>query len=920
MGQLKRRFYIFGLSLLVLVIALAGLLGALDILNKPAQSAANPGGITPTGTATTPLVNNTPIVTPAPSENTTTTPNVDITPKMALSLPDSLNFDISKATNPGLSLNSTTTSVHYPILEVTGAKNTEYLKSITSSYYDGSEWTPENPSDYVKYDGQSALPSGITPDQILTDNITVDTLADIANGKIAVPTSLYPLSINSSEPLLFSPDDATFLTDKQFPQEYNFQTVHYAFSNKALANAVLDPEQQYLQLPENISSRIYQLADNITGGIVSPFLKAKAIEDYLKTNYKYDFNFQPAPQGQEPNDWFLFTGKSGICTNFNSAFVVLCRAAGIPARLVGGFHVNAQAAPQEVFTDQAHAWAEVKFKDLGWYTFDATGSIDTSLTPTKTIITKVDATATKGDEFSVTGTVRADNGLATDGALVEILVNKTKDPAGATLAGKGIVAGGYFKIQTVIPGDVAVGQYQIFAHCLKSSRYGESWSDPSLKVISGTKITLNLPAHVKTGGTLTVSGDLSGKFGEALAGQVIAISLSGGPAADIMTDNSGNFSWQKDMTQAGEYTLTVNFAGNDYFLPASQEANFRVLAPAILTIAANGATMKKPVKISGQLTETADGQALDGRTLYVLIDTLPTDIKPITDKQGKFAFSYIFDTAGAHQAEVQFAGDNDYDGTNAMTKVSVNPAAAFSPWPLILIALAVIGAGIAGWFIYRRMKKHPVENDIPDIPRPQAKIIIPRQTSDGGILLTIGLPQIKGPLPDVWGIGEELVLDLQLTDEAGAGMSAALEVCVNDDVLTRPETGPDGKAEVRCAFPSKGQYNIAAKYEGPSGNKKADAVRPIKIVDYREEIVSLFDKLVNEFRQIGIEISEDFTPRKIQYLVLNAKKDIPAKALEDAVSCFEETDYSLHPITRQHYETMYLAQLEIVNHGTAAAV
>lgn len=754
----------------------------------------------------------------------------------------------------------------------------------------------------------------------MTDSINVTALADIAGVKVAVPTSLYPLSINSSETLLYSPDDSTFLTDKQFPQEYEFQTVHYAFSNNTLANAVLDPSQEYLQLPDNITARTYQLADNITSGIKSPFLQAKAIEDYLKTNYKYDFNFEPAPPGQEPNDWFLFNEKSGVCTNFNSAFVILCRAAGIPARLVGGFHITPQADPQEVYTDQAHAWAEVKFKDLGWYNFDATAGIDTPLTPTKTVIMKADATAAKGDVFTVTGAVRTDTGQSADGVLVEILVNKTKDATGATVVGEGIVSDGYFTIQAVIPGDMTVGQYQIFAHSLPSSRYSESWSDPNLKVVSGTVIDLNAPVRIKTGNTLNITGSLSGKFGEAVAGQTLRISLNNIQVASIMTDNAGHFSWEKDMTEPGSYSMTVNFAGSDYFLATSQEVNIRVSAPAVMTLATGGATAKKPVKITGQLTEGINGQGLTGRTLNVSIDDLPTDIKPVTDKEGNFAFNYVFDTAGEHRVEVTFVGDTDYDGTNAALKIIAGAAAAFSPWPFILIALAVIGAGAAGWFIYRRMKKQPVEKGILQNPAPQAQVITHGQFSNGGVILTIGLPQVKDPLPDVWGIGEELILDLRLTEATGAGISGPLEVTVNDEILTRPKTGQEGKAEIRFTFPAKGEYNLAARYEDPSNQKKATAVRPIRIVDYREEIVSLFDKTVNDFKQMGVEISEEFTPRKIQYLVLNAKLDMPEKALEDVISCFEETDYSLHPIARQHYETMYLAQLEIEKHGTAAGV
>jgi len=120
-------------------------------------------------------------------------------------------------------------------------------------------------------------------------------------------------------------------------------------------------------------------------------------------------------------------------------------------------------------------------------------------------------------------------------------------------------------------------------------------------------------------------------------------------------------------------------------------------------------------------------------------------------------------------------------------------------------------------------------------------------------------------------------------------------------------------------FPTKGQYNLTASYGKEPDTHKASATRPIRIVDYREEIVDLFNKLVEEFRGMGLAVSDEYTPRKIQYLALDAKMDIPEKPLDDAVTCFEEADYSLHSITRGHYVTMYLAQMELKEHGTKPA-
>jgi len=918
MDLLKRRFYILGLSLLVLIIALAGLLGILDSLSESTTTTANPGNGEPT-TTQPPDNGEKPPGTETPNQNSNdkAPPSQAITPKFVLSLPDSFNLGKVSSTNPGLALGSAM-PVHFPILEVTGAANTEYLKSITAAYYDGAEWLPTELGDYIEYNGKLIVPPGIDPDQIVTDDITVSTLVDIVNGKAAIPTSLYPVSVNSSEPLLYFPDDMTFLAEEEFPEEYIFETAHYIFDRQTLANANLDLIQEYLQLPENITPRTYELAETITGGIESSYYMAKAIEDYLKTEYTYSYEFESAPAGWEPNDWFLFEEKSGVCTNFNSAFVILCRAAGLPARLAGGFHIAPQAATQTVYADQAHAWAEVKFDDLGWYTFDATGSLP-AVTPTVTEITVTSPTAQKGEEFMAAGTVWTDTEKPTEGVLVEILVNDTKAHEGAVLVGQGIVTGGHFEIHAVIPGEVAVGEYHVLAHTLKTARYQESWSDPIIKVVSGVSINLQMPDRIKTGEKLALKGSLTGEFGEALGGQKLQLYLNGDPAASPTTDSAGNFSWENSFDEPGDYILQVSYPGTEYFLAATGEAKFRVLAPAVLTFKTDGNLINSPVKVDGRLTEAKTNDPLTDRALLFYIDGILQENRPVTDNGGRFDFKYTFSDAGEHNIEVKFPGDADYYEATATADINIVISATFSPWPIIIAALALIAVGAGGWFLYRRLKK----NRVPEVPEaaPETPMAAttPWKTSDSSRLLTIEFPQIGEPLPDVWGVGEELTIALRLTDEVGTGLVAPLEVLISNEGIIQTTTDKDGRAEIRHTFKHKGQYNITVKYEESTGGNKASAVGAIRIVDYREEIVSLFNTLVAEFRGMGISIAEEFTPRKIQYLVLNADKGIPEKALEDAVYCFEETDYSLHPITRKHYEIMYLAQREIKQHGTKPA-
>ena len=71
-------------------------------------------------------------------------------------------------------------------------------------------------------------------------------------------------------------------------------------------------------------------------------------------------------------DWFLFESGKGTAGQFSSAFVVLARSVGIPARVVSGWAIAPVGVWQPVYSDQAHQWAEVPFDDLGWVAFDPT--------------------------------------------------------------------------------------------------------------------------------------------------------------------------------------------------------------------------------------------------------------------------------------------------------------------------------------------------------------------------------------------------------------------------------------------------------------------------------------------------------------------------------------------------------------------
>lgn len=99
-----------------------------------------------------------------------------------------------------------------------------------------------------------------------------------------------------------------------------------------------------------------------------------AIRTYLDTNYSYSLDTTAAPRGTDAVADFLFHSRTGYCVQFATAYVILARLNGIPARYVTGFLVNIpeRSDATTVTGLDAHSWAEVFVPDRGWTTEEAT--------------------------------------------------------------------------------------------------------------------------------------------------------------------------------------------------------------------------------------------------------------------------------------------------------------------------------------------------------------------------------------------------------------------------------------------------------------------------------------------------------------------------------------------------------------------
>lgn len=130
---------------------------------------------------------------------------------------------------------------------------------------------------------------------------------------------------------------------------------------------------KYLQLPENFSPRIQELAKQITADAQTPFEKTILITRYLRENIVYSETIPEAPRNKDQLEWVLFDHKQAYCVYYASAEVLMLRSVGVPARMAVGFtQGEADGNKYIVRRLNSHAWPEVYFPEIGWVEFEPT--------------------------------------------------------------------------------------------------------------------------------------------------------------------------------------------------------------------------------------------------------------------------------------------------------------------------------------------------------------------------------------------------------------------------------------------------------------------------------------------------------------------------------------------------------------------
>lgn len=129
--------------------------------------------------------------------------------------------------------------------------------------------------------------------------------------------------------------------------------------------------------PQNLSPLVHALAESWRAETKNDAeVVQRALRFFAEEGFSY--SLQPGTYEQNGLEEFLFRRRIGFCEHYAGAFATLMRVAGVPSRVILGYHggqYNSIGQYVIVRQSDAHSWCEVWLKGVGWKRIDPTSVI-----------------------------------------------------------------------------------------------------------------------------------------------------------------------------------------------------------------------------------------------------------------------------------------------------------------------------------------------------------------------------------------------------------------------------------------------------------------------------------------------------------------------------------------------------------------
>jgi transglutaminase-like putative cysteine protease len=271
-------------------------------------------------------------------------------------------------TNPPAKLFTVTMTQHG------GTASVDRVRVAALDSFDGALWTRSR--DFVI--AGSTLPEGppLKPPVVTVDlDVNVTRLLDPFLPAIGRPVRV------AADDVAFDPSSGTLVSTRPAVSGYRYHvTSHVRPIDDSLAKALISQtpaDRAYTQLP-NPPAWLRAEAERIVRGYPTPATQLLAIEAYLKS-FGYAVSARPGHSYGAIQRVLLgrAENEAGYAEQFASAFALLARAIGYPARVAVGYRLmpeKRQGDAYQVDTSDAHAWPEVHLAGFGWVAFEPTNT------------------------------------------------------------------------------------------------------------------------------------------------------------------------------------------------------------------------------------------------------------------------------------------------------------------------------------------------------------------------------------------------------------------------------------------------------------------------------------------------------------------------------------------------------------------
>ncbi len=258
------------------------------------------------------------------------------------------------------------------------ARSDLYWRGLVFSYFDGVTWMPSQAGSFA--DGSPI--SNINSTQSWRKK--AQGLGDGTNYQVILEASqqpwLYSLQLptdyRSEGKILSITRDFTLIAQRNVSERLSYTVTSHLQHLVEVEGLMGIRRERELRLPKGFNPQSLAQAEKWLNESDSEQHYIDRVLAFFSEQLSY--TIEPPRMGRHSVDDFLFGSQQGFCEHFASAFVVMMRAANIPARVVAGYQggeFNELERYLLVHQYDAHAWAEVWLSGRGWVRVDPTAAV-----------------------------------------------------------------------------------------------------------------------------------------------------------------------------------------------------------------------------------------------------------------------------------------------------------------------------------------------------------------------------------------------------------------------------------------------------------------------------------------------------------------------------------------------------------------